>query len=146
MVSRATLVPFHAFLDTPQTAVNAQRVYGGVTHRAVVGMATGTPAPMNSTHAHAGAVLQNADPKKRGCTTRHSAAVSRFFSCYVDFVIQQGYHTHGCSNLRQLPRPSGPFLAFVSCTAHKSLPETQVPGRNTQSSAQPQQNLRKTSH
>jgi hypothetical protein len=53
-----------AFLNMPQSAFNAQRVYGDVTHRSVVGMAAGSPAPMYSAHVRAGAALQHADAEK----------------------------------------------------------------------------------
>ena len=53
-----------AFLNMPQGAFNAQRVYGDITHRAVVGMTAGTPAPMHDAHVRAGAALQHADAQK----------------------------------------------------------------------------------
>jgi hypothetical protein len=52
------------FLNMPKSAFNAQRVYGDVTQRAVVGMAAGTPTPMHSAHERAGAALQHADAEK----------------------------------------------------------------------------------
>ena len=53
------------FLDMPQSAFNAQRVYGDVTHRNVVGLSAGIPAPKHGAHKQAGAVLQHAAAEKR---------------------------------------------------------------------------------
>jgi len=53
-----------AFLDMPQSAFNAQRVYGDVTHRTVVGIRGGDPAPVHLAHLRAGAALQVADAEK----------------------------------------------------------------------------------
>ena len=54
-----------AFLDMPQSAFNAQRVYGDVTHRAVVGIHNGTPTPKYLANEQAGAVLQHAAAEKQ---------------------------------------------------------------------------------
>ena len=43
-----------AFLDMPQSAFNAQRVYGDVTHRIVVGLADGIPTAKYGAHLRAG--------------------------------------------------------------------------------------------
>ncbi len=53
-----------AFLDMPQSAFNAQRVYGDVSHRTVVGTLGGNPAPVHAAHLRAGAALQQADAEK----------------------------------------------------------------------------------
>ena len=53
-----------AFLDMPQSAFNAQRVYGDVTHRTVVGTRGGDPVPVHLAHLRAGAALQQADAEK----------------------------------------------------------------------------------
>ena len=53
-----------AFLDMPQSAFNAQRVYGDVTHRTVVGTRGGDPVPVHLAHLRAGAALQVADAEK----------------------------------------------------------------------------------
>ena len=53
-----------AFLDMPQSAFNAQRVYGDVTHRTVVGIRGGDPVPVHLAHLRAGAALQVADAEK----------------------------------------------------------------------------------
>ena len=44
-----------AFLDVSHSAFNAQRVYGDVTHRAVVGMSAGTPAACGQIKAYGSA-------------------------------------------------------------------------------------------
>ena len=49
----------------PQSAFNAQRVYGDVTHRAVVGIHNGIPTPKYGAHEQAGAAVQHADAEKR---------------------------------------------------------------------------------
>ena len=53
-----------AFLNMPQGAFNAERVYGDVTHRAVVEMTAGTPTHMHGAYVRAGAALQHADAEK----------------------------------------------------------------------------------
>ena len=53
-----------AFLNMPQSAFNAQRVYGDVTHRTVVGLRSSAPAPVHGAHLRAGAALQQADAEK----------------------------------------------------------------------------------
>jgi len=64
-----------AFLNMPQSAFNAQRVYGDVTHRSVVRLADGDPAPMGRAHIRAGARRSRSPtPRKRGCATRRFAA------------------------------------------------------------------------
>ena len=53
-----------AFLDMPQSAFNAQRVYGDVTHRTVVGTRGGDLVPVRLAHLRAGLALQVADAQK----------------------------------------------------------------------------------
>ena len=48
----------------PQSAFNAQRVYGDVTHRTVVGTRGGDLVPVRLAHLRAGAALQLADAQK----------------------------------------------------------------------------------
>jgi hypothetical protein len=53
-----------AFLNMPPSAFDAQRVYGDVTHRTVVGFSDGNPTAKYGAHLRAGAALQHADAAK----------------------------------------------------------------------------------
>ena len=53
-----------AFLNMPPSAFDAQRVYGDVTHRTVVGFSDGNPTAKYGAHLRAGAALQHADAEK----------------------------------------------------------------------------------